>query len=68
VNRFSITVDIPAAPDRWRIVELAEGRRFTWVTGSPGVRAVAEHAVERYLGLEATGLRERSVAPGWHRA
>lgn len=27
-----------------------------------------EHAVERYLGLEAAGLRERSVAPGWHRA
>jgi hypothetical protein len=92
VNRFSITTDIPAAPDRvwgilagverwpewtpsvtritrldsgplaigsrvrihqprllpstWRIVELAEGRRFTWVTGGPGVRAVAEHSVE----------------------
>jgi uncharacterized protein YndB with AHSA1/START domain len=92
VNRFSITADIPAAPDRvwgiladvehwpqwtrsvtrirrldsgplavgsrvrihqprlmpatWRIVELAEGRRFTWVTGGPGVRAVAEHSVE----------------------
>jgi carbon monoxide dehydrogenase subunit G len=92
VNRFSITTDIPAAPDRvwailadverwpewtpsvsrirrldpgplavgsrarihqprllpatWRIVELAEGRRFTWVTRGPGVRAVAEHSVE----------------------
>jgi hypothetical protein len=92
VNHFSITADIPAAPERvwgiladverwpewtpsvtritrldpgplavgsrarihqprllpatWRIVELAEGRRFTWVTGSPGIRAVAEHSVE----------------------
>jgi carbon monoxide dehydrogenase subunit G len=92
VNRFGITTDIPAAPDRvwailadverwpewtpsvtritrldagplvvgsrarihqprllpatWRIVELAEGRRFTWVTGGPGIRAVAEHSVE----------------------
>jgi uncharacterized protein YndB with AHSA1/START domain len=145
VSRFSIAVDIPAAPERvwevladverwpewtgtvtricrldpgplavgsrarihqprllpatWRIVELAEGRRFTWVTGSPGVRVVAEHAVEptaagsratlsvrfegllaslvarltrdlnqRYLALEAAGLRERSLAPGWHRS
>ena len=33
-------------PATWRIVELAEGRRFTWVTGGPGVRAVAEHWVE----------------------
>ena len=92
MNRFSITTDIPAAPDRvwailadierwpewtpsvgrirrldpgplavgsrarihqprllpatWRIVELAEGHRFAWVTGGPGVRAVAEHSVE----------------------
>jgi hypothetical protein len=92
VNHFSITADIPAAPDRvwavladverwpewtpsvtrlrrldqgalavgtrvrihqprllpaiWRIVELAEGRRFTWVTGGLGVRAIAEHGVE----------------------
>jgi uncharacterized protein YndB with AHSA1/START domain len=33
-------------PATWRIVELAEGRRFAWVTGGPGVRAVAEHSVE----------------------
>jgi hypothetical protein len=92
VNRFSITTDIPATPDRvwailadierwpewtpsvsrirrldrgplgvgsrarihqprllpatWRIVELAEGRRFTWVTGGPGIHAVADHSVE----------------------
>ncbi len=92
MNRFSLTTDIPAAPDRvwailadverwpewtpsvsrirrldpgplgvgsrarihqprllpatWRILELAEGRRFTWVTGGPGIRAVAEHSVE----------------------
>ena len=92
MNRFSITADIPEAPDRvwavladverwpewtptvtrvrrldqgplavgsrvrihqprllpaiWRIVELADGRRFTWVTGSLGVRAIAEHGVE----------------------
>ena len=92
MNHFSITADIPAAPDRvwavladverwpewtpsvtrlrrldqgalavgtrvrihqprllpaiWRIVELAEGRRFTWVTGGLGVRAIAEHGVE----------------------
>lgn len=92
MNHFSITADIPAAPDRvwsvladverwpewtpsvtrirrldqgalavgtrvrihqprllpaiWWIVELAEGRRFTWVTGGLGVRAIAEHGVE----------------------
>jgi uncharacterized protein YndB with AHSA1/START domain len=33
-------------PATWRIVELEEGRRFTWVTGGLGVRAIAEHAVE----------------------
>ena len=27
-------------------MELTEGRRFTWVTGSLGVRAIAEHGVE----------------------
>ena len=42
-------------PATWRIVELAEGRRFTWVTGGPGVRAVAEHWVEPiYRGSRVT--------------
>ena len=82
-------------PAIWRVVELEEGRRFVWVTRSPGVVVVAEHSVEpvergaratlsvrfegllaplvarltrnlnrRYLGLEAAGLRERSLSPG----
>ena len=75
----------------WRVTELAEGRSFTWVTRSPGVRVTARHWVdpqagesratlclsfagllgplvgwltralnERYLRLEADGLKQRS--------
>jgi uncharacterized protein YndB with AHSA1/START domain len=81
---------LPAAV--WQVSELLEGRSFTWVSQSPGVRAVAKHSVEptaqgaratlsirfsgllgglvarltrglneRYLALEAQGLRERST-------
>jgi uncharacterized protein YndB with AHSA1/START domain len=83
---------LPAA--LWEVTELHEGRSFTWVTRSPGVRVVAKHGVEpvgkgtratlsvgfsgplggliawltrglnqRYLALEAQGLRERSTRP-----
>jgi uncharacterized protein YndB with AHSA1/START domain len=142
MTHFSISVDIPAQPDRvwaviadverwaewtptitwiqrlddgpltvgswarikqpqlppaiWQVSELEVGRGFTWVTRSPGVRVAAKHVVapmargaratlsiafsgllgslvarltrglnERYLALEADGLRARSVAePG----
>ncbi len=78
-------------PALWQVTELEEGRSFTWVSRSPGVRVTARHGVEanqdgsqatlslqfsgllsplvarltrslseRYLGLEARGLRERS--------
>jgi len=78
-------------PAVWQITELDEGRSFTWVTRSPGVRVTARHSVEaseggsratlslqfsgllgplvarltrglneRYLALEARGLRTRS--------
>ncbi len=78
-------------PAEWQVTELEEGRSFTWVSRSPGVRVTARHGVEanqggsqatlslqfagllgplvarltrslneRYLALEARGLRERS--------
>ena len=78
-------------PAEWQVTELDEGRSFTWVTRSPGVRVTGRHWVEadgdgsratlslqfsgllgflvarltrglseRYLALEARGLRERS--------
>ena len=74
-----------------QVTELDEGRSFTWVTKSPGVRARADHRVdpipggaravlsvqfsgllgglvarlvrdltERYIALEAAGLKARS--------
>jgi hypothetical protein len=77
----------------WRVTDFEEGRGFTWVTRSPGVRVKARHQVEptargaratlsldfsgplaplvarltrglneRYLALEAKGLKERSEA------
>ncbi len=33
-------------PGVWLVTELVEGRSFTWVTRSPGVRVVATHTVE----------------------
>ena len=78
-------------PAVWRVTDLEEGRGFTWVTRSAGVRVKARHYVEptaqgtratlsldfsgplaplvarltrglteRYLALEARGLKERS--------
>ncbi|MGN9765529.1 SRPBCC family protein [Micromonospora sp. SD12] len=32
-------------PAVWRVTELAEGRSFSWVSGSPGVRTLGEHRV-----------------------
>ena len=80
-------------PAVWQITELDEGRSFTWVTRSPGVRVTARHSVEaseggsratlslqfsgllgpliarltrglneRYLALEARGLRRAAKA------
>ena len=80
-------------PAVWEVTELHDGRSFTWVTRSPGVRVTARHAVEpgelgararlavefsgllgplvgritrdlneRYLALEANGLRRRSTS------
>ena len=33
-------------PAIWQVTDLREGREFTWVTRSPGVRVTARHAVE----------------------
>jgi uncharacterized membrane protein len=30
----------------WQVTEVEEGRSFTWVASSPGVRTVARHAVD----------------------
>lgn len=40
-------------PALWQIVELEEGRGFTWVTRSPGVTVRARHGVEP----DGTGTR-----------
>jgi len=33
-------------PARWQVMELEEGRSFTWITRGPGVRVTARHCVE----------------------
>ncbi len=33
-------------PARWEVTELDEGRSFTWITRSPGVRVTATHGVK----------------------
>lgn len=79
-------------PAVWQVTALEDGRSFTWMSASPGVRVVATHGVdaagpgsrasltlrfagllgplvgwmargmtERYLALEAEGLRRRSI-------
>ncbi len=35
---------LPAAV--WEVTQIQEGRGFTWVTRSPGVRVIAKHGVE----------------------
>ena len=63
-------------PAIWRIGELAEGRRFTWVTLSVRFEGLLASLVarltrnlnRRYLELEAAGLRRRSIDPGWRHA
>jgi hypothetical protein len=59
---------LPAAV--WEVTQLQEGRGFTWVTRSPGVRVLGGLIAwltsglnNRYLALEAQGLRERSTRP-----
>jgi uncharacterized membrane protein len=78
-------------PALWKVTAMDAGRAFTWVSGAPGLRVVARHAVEatttgsratlsldfqgllggffgratqriteRYLALEAHGLKARS--------
>jgi uncharacterized protein YndB with AHSA1/START domain len=80
-------------PAVWQVSELLEGRSFTWINRSPGVRVIARHGVEpteqgtratlsvgfsgllapfvamltrrlnqRYLTLEAQGLKARSMS------
>ena len=56
-------------PAVWQITELDEGRSFTWVTRSPGVRVTARHSVEASeggsratLSLQFSGLLGPLVA------
>jgi hypothetical protein len=53
----------------WQITELDEGRSFTWVTRSPGLRVTARHWVELLeggsratLSLEFSGILGPLVA------
>jgi len=42
-------------PAVWRVTRLEEGRRFTWVSRSPGLTMEGDHAVEpRDTGCRAT--------------
>jgi len=50
-------------PALWRVTDLDEGRRFSWVTGSPIARATGHHSVEPLadgsratLALEFSGI------------
>ena len=50
-------------PALWRVTEIEEGRRFTWVTGTPIARATGRHSVEPVdggsratLSLEYSGI------------
>jgi uncharacterized membrane protein len=56
-------------PAVWRVTELEDGRNFTWVTRSPGLRMSASHSIEHQgagsrvaLSLELTGLIAPVVA------
>jgi hypothetical protein len=56
-------------PAVWQVTELGEGRSFTWVTRSPGVRVTACHWVEALeggsratLSLQFSGLLGPLVA------
>ncbi len=56
-------------PAEWQVSELEEGRSFTWVSRSPGVRVTARHWVEAdgggsrvTLSLEFSGLLGPLVA------
>lgn len=86
-------------PAFWKVVAIEPGKSFTWVSVSPGFRAIGYHAVEskpggsratlsieyqglfgglfarmtrgiteRYLGLEAAGLKARSENPAFRRS
>ena len=40
-------IEQPKLPSAiWEVTELQDGRSFTWVTRSPGVRVIAKHGVE----------------------
>jgi uncharacterized protein YndB with AHSA1/START domain len=50
-------------PAVWEVSELVEGRSFTWVTRSPGVRVMAKHAVEPVAGGARATLSLRFSGP-----
>lgn len=56
-------------PALWEVTQLTEGKCFTWVTRSPGVRAIGEHTVEPTAnGSRATLSVTYGGALGWFAA
>ena len=56
-------------PAVWEVSDFLEGRRFTWVTSSPGVRVSASHVIEPttdgsrvVLSLHFSGFLGRFIA------
>jgi uncharacterized protein YndB with AHSA1/START domain len=61
-------------PASWEVVELVEGRSFTWVAVGPGMRSIARHEVipdgagsQVTLSIEQTGPLGAIAAIVWRR-
>ncbi len=61
-------------PAVWEVTELVDGRRFTWVSRTPGVTSVGRHEVVAEdggcrvtLSIEQTGLLSAVAALLWGR-
>ena len=44
-------------PAMWKVTEIDPGRSFTWITGGPGMRVYAHHAVMPVDGGARASLR-----------
>jgi uncharacterized membrane protein len=53
-------------PAEWRVTEVVPGRRFVWISSSPGLRATATHDVEpRGAGSRAISTITFAGPIGW---